>query len=173
MIVNKEIIMVPRIEILAEKKLIGKRIKMTFSNNKTFDLWQSFMPYRKEIKNSVSSDLFSMQIYPTSFDFINFNLEAEFEKWAAIEVADLTSFPDEMESYTLEGGLYAVFIHKGAANTGSKTFQYIFQTWFPGSDYLIDGRAHFEILGAKYKNDDPKSEEEIWIPIKPKENDTL
>ncbi len=41
---KQRIIMVPRIEILAEKKLIGKRIKMTFSNNKTFDLWQSFMP---------------------------------------------------------------------------------------------------------------------------------
>ena len=73
-----------------------------------------------------------------------------------------------METYILPGGLYAVFLHKGAATTGPKTFQYIFGTWLPESDYSLDIRPHFEILGEKYKNDDPDSEEEIWIPIKPK-----
>ena len=36
------------------------------------------------------------------------------------------------------------------------------------SKYSIDNRPHFEIIGEKYKNNDPNSEEEIWIPIKPK-----
>jgi AraC family transcriptional regulator len=49
-----------------------------------------------------------------------------------------------------------------------KTFQYIFGTWLPNSEYVLDNRPHFEILGEKYKNDDPTSEEEIWIPIKAK-----
>jgi AraC family transcriptional regulator len=74
-----------------------------------------------------------------------------------------------MESFTLKGGLYAVFLHKGAASTGQKTFQYIFEMWLPNSGYLLDNRPHFEILGAKYKNEDPNSEEEVWIPIKQKE----
>jgi AraC family transcriptional regulator len=74
-----------------------------------------------------------------------------------------------MESFTLTGGLYAVFIHKGAASTGPKTFRYIFETRLPNSKYSIDNRPHFEILGEKYKNEDPDSEEEVWIPIKPKE----
>ena len=34
--------------------------------------------------------------------------------------------------------------------------------------YTLDDRPHFEILGEKYKNQDPDSEEELWIPIKPK-----
>ncbi|HEY5122099.1 MAG TPA: GyrI-like domain-containing protein [Ignavibacteria bacterium] len=160
--------MEPRIETLTEKKLIGKRIRMTFSNNKTFELWKSFMTERKEIKNSKTNDLFSMQEYDESFDFKNFNQDAEFEKWAAMEVSDFGIIPDEMEFYTLTGGLYAVFIHKGAASKGPKTFQYIFGTWLPGSDYILDNRPHFEVLGEKYKNEDPASEEEIWIPIKPK-----
>ncbi len=71
-----------------------------------------------------------------------------------------------METYILQGGLYAVFIHKGVAKTADVTFQYIFTDWLPGSYYLIDNRRHFEILGEKYKNGDPASEEEIWIPIK-------
>jgi AraC family transcriptional regulator len=33
-------------------------------------------------------------------------------------------------------------------------------------EYELDDRPHFEILGDKYKNNDPNSEEEIWIPIK-------
>ncbi|MDP4185490.1 MAG: GyrI-like domain-containing protein [Bacteroidota bacterium] len=158
----------PRIEIIPEKKLIGKRLRMSLSNNKTYDLWHSFMPNRKDIKNSLTSDLFSMQVYDKSLDFKDFNPDTEFEKWAAIEVSDFNEIPDDMEAYTLKGGLYAVFIHKGAANTFPKTFQFIFNSWLPSSDYELDNREHFEILGDKYKNDDPGSEEEVWIPIRPK-----
>jgi len=73
-----------------------------------------------------------------------------------------------MEFYIVPSGLYAVFIHTGAASTAPKTFEYIFETWLPNSEYLLDNRPHFEILGGKYKNEDPSSEEEIWIPIKPR-----
>ena len=126
------------------------------------------MPRRKEITNCLSSDLFSLQIYPVLFYFQNFNPAIRFEKWAAVEVSDFELVPDNMESIILQGGLYAVFIHKGAASEGPKTFRYIFGTWLPDSDYLPDDRPHFEILGEKYKNNDPDSEEEIWIPIKHK-----
>ena len=159
----------PRIEILPDKKLIGKRIKTTFADNKTNELWKSFMPRRKEIRNTLTTELFSLQEYGKSFNFRNFNQYALFEKWAAVEVVNFDIIPPEMETYTLTGGLYAVFIHKGAANTGEKTFRYIFETWLPNSDYTLDHRAHFEILGEKYKHEDPNSEEEVWIPIKLKE----
>ena len=56
----------------------------------------------------------------------------------------------------------------GAATMAQPTFQYILGTWLPNSDYSLDDRAHFEILGNKYKNNESDSEEEIWIPIKPK-----
>jgi AraC family transcriptional regulator len=158
--------MIPVIKIIPEKKLIGQHIKMTFADNKTFELWKNFMPRRKEIKNNLTAELFSMQVYDESFDFKNFNMEAVFEKWAAVEVSDFDIVPAEMETYTLAGGLYAVFFHKGPASEGARTFQYIFGTWLPASDYVLDNRAHFEILGEKYKNNDPDSEEEVWIPIK-------
>ena len=53
----------PRIERLTEKKLVGKRIRMSFSDNKTFELWRSFMPRRKEILNSMGTDLYSIEVY--------------------------------------------------------------------------------------------------------------
>jgi AraC family transcriptional regulator len=159
----------PKIEIISEKRLIGKRVRMSLLNNKTFELWQSFMSERKAIRNNLTSDLYSIQVYDNDFDFKNFNQTKEFEKWAAFEVEDFSKVPDNMEPFILKSGLYAVFIHKGASSTGPATFRYIFGTWLPISDYSVDTRPHFEILGQKYKNDDPDSEEEIWIPIKLKE----
>jgi AraC family transcriptional regulator len=161
--------MEPRIETLLTKKLIGKRQKMSFSDNKTFELWQSFMRQRKELKNVVSTDLISMQVFGDSpLGSNDFTLDTLFEKWAAAEVADFEELPAAMETYILQGGLYAVFLHRGAASAFQKTYQYIFGEWLPKSPYELDNREQFEILGDKYKNNDPSSEEEIWIPIRAK-----
>ena len=46
-----------------EKKLISKRLKMSLADNKTGELWRSFMPRRKEITNNLTSDLISMAVY--------------------------------------------------------------------------------------------------------------
>lgn len=155
--------MEPQIKTLHEKKLIGKRLKMSLTNNKTFELWNSFMPRRKEIKNNIGPELFSIRVYDLPMDFSDFN--KEHEKWAVVEVGDFDTIPDKMEKYILPGGLYAVFPYKGL-NTDTAIFRYIYGTWLPGSNYVIDHRPHFEIMGEKYKNNDPDSEEEIWVPIK-------
>jgi len=156
----------PRIEVLKEKKLIGKHLTMSLVNNKTAELWKSFMPKRNEITNSLTQELISMQVYsPTHF--INFKPTNEFEKWACVEVSNFDTLPDNMETFVLTAGLYAVFDYKGLS-TDTQIFQYIFGTWLPESNYTLDNRPHFEVLGSKYKNNDPNSEEEIWIPIKQK-----
>jgi len=126
------------------------------------------MPRRKEIQNSIGPELYSLQVYGPSY-FANFNPAMEFEKWAATQVSGFDLVPDGMETFTVAGGLYAVFIHKGSS-TDDSTFRYIFTNWLPQSDYLLDDRPHFEVLGEKYKNEDPNSEEEVWIPIKLKNN---
>jgi AraC family transcriptional regulator len=158
--------MIPRIEILKEKKLVGNRLTMSLANNRTGELWRSFMPRRREISNNISSDLISMQIYKSTY-FADFNPINEFEKWATVEVSDYDNVPSDMETFTLTGGLYAVFDYKGLS-TDISIFQFIFGTWLPNSNYLLDIRPHFEVLGEKYKNADPNSEEEIWIPIRQK-----
>jgi AraC family transcriptional regulator len=159
--------MKPRIETLTEKKLIGKRTRMSLSANKTGQLWQSFMPRRKEIQNIIGSELFSIEVYPPTY-WDKFDPDAEFEKWAAVEVADWRTIPDNMETMLLSNGRYAVFIHKGPASAALQTYSYIFETWLPDSGFLLDNRPHFALMGDNYKNEDPDSEEEIWIPIKPK-----
>jgi AraC family transcriptional regulator len=157
-----------RIENLTEKKLVGLRLSMSLSRNKTFELWHKFMPRLKEIRNRVNDDLISMQVYDKSFDFLNINPGTQFEKWAATEVSDLEQIPDGMEEYHLTGGMYAVFLHKGLPDAFPGTYEYIFYNWLPNSVYILDNREHLEILGEKYNRDDPGSEEEIWIPVKSK-----
>jgi AraC family transcriptional regulator len=42
----------------------------------------------------------------------------------------------------------------------------MFREWLPASGYELDDRPHFEILGERYKNNDPDSEEELWFPVR-------
>ena len=85
---------------------------MSFSNDKTPELWGSFMPRRKEIKNNLNTDLFCMQMYHEAFNGKYFNPDIQFEKWAAVEVTNFDVVPEGMETYTLTGGLYAVLYIK-------------------------------------------------------------
>ncbi len=158
--------MTPVIKTLSPKKLVGKRISMSLTNDKTPELFKSFMPHKKEISATVNNDVFCMRVYDTSYDFKNFDPSASFEKWAAVEVTNVDGIPTEMESYLLPAGLYAVFSYKGSSS-GSSPFQFIFGTWLPNQEeYELDNRPHFEILGEKYKNNDVNSEEEIWVPVR-------
>jgi AraC family transcriptional regulator len=154
----------PRIELIPEKKFAGKRLTMSFAENRTRELWQSFMPRRREVANAVGTELYSMEVYPPGF-FEAFDPNARFEKWAAVEVSSFDSLPEGLETLTAPPGLYAVFNHHGPASEAIITYTYIFQTWLPGSEFRLDGRPHFAVMGEKYKNEDPDSEEEIWIPI--------
>ncbi len=156
----------PRIESITSKKIVGKRLTMSFSNYKISELWKSFLPHRNEIRNTISIDLISLVNYTTNH-FIAFSPNNEFERWAAVEVGRFGDIPLNMETLVIEAGLYAVFEYKGLS-TDPSIFQYIYGTWLPSSNYILDDRPHFEVLGEKYKNNDPNSEEEIWIPVKPK-----
>ena len=139
-------------------------LSMSLAENKTPQLWKSFMPRRKEIKHTAGADLISLQVYEPDY-FSGFSPARSFTKWAAVEVTATEDLPENMEVFTLPGGLYAVFDYKGLAGNPA-IFHYIFNEWLPGSGYTLDNRPHFELLGERYRNNDPESEEEIWIPVK-------
>ncbi|MWB95381.1 GyrI-like domain-containing protein [Flavobacterium sp. GA093] len=156
-----------RIENLTAKKIIGKHLIMSFLENKTFELWSGFMPRRKEIKNQVNTNLYSLEVFPLNH-FTHFDPANTFEKWAGVEVSDFNEIPLNMEKLLIPDGLYAVFLHKGPAANAHQTYHSIFAEWIPKSEYAVDDRPHFAVMDEKYKKDDPESEEEIWIPIRNK-----
>lgn len=155
--------MIPEIKIFPATKFIGKNLSYTYDNYRAFELWSSFMPRRKEVRNAVGMELYNIQINPAKFDF---NPKTPFVKWAAIAVENVNFVPEGMETVEIQEGLYAVFNYKGDQNSASAFFNAIYTEWLPNSKFDLDNRPQFEILGEKYKKDAPNSEEEIWIPIK-------
>jgi AraC family transcriptional regulator len=150
-----------------ERLLAGKHVRMSLAENKTALLWKSFLPLKDKIQDRTGTERFSAARY--SKDYFNaFDPHAEFDKWACVEVSSFDKLADELETFIIPKGLYAVFFYKGLPSEGAAFFRYIFSEWLPSSGFEIDERPHFEILGAKYKNDSPDSEEEVWIPIKTK-----
>ncbi len=146
----------------------GKRCQMSLVNNQTADLWRGFMPRKKEINHAVGSELFSIEVYPKEY-FSLFNPASSFEKWAAVEVQDKSMLLGDMEYLIVPPGLYVVFQYKGSPQEAPKFFAYIFKQWMPASDFELAHRPHFAVMGDKYDNESEDSEEEIWIPVKPKE----
>jgi len=127
--------MLPKIVDSLSKLLVGKQLRMSLAENKTPQLWQSFMPQRKQVANTIGTDLYSLQVYDPELDFKGFNPTVQFDKWALIEVASFNKVPEGMETFTLQGGLYAVFIHQGLPSDFARTFNYIFNEWLPASEY--------------------------------------
>ncbi|MCA0427145.1 MAG: GyrI-like domain-containing protein [Bacteroidetes bacterium] len=159
--------MVPRIERLAEKKLLGLRMNMSLSNYRIAELWKNFASCRNSIPHQMGSDLYSLAIYPADY-FSAFNPTREFERWALVEVSRAEiELSHGLELLEFTGGLYAIFTYKGPSSDNS-IFTYIYTSWLPNSDYELDDRPHVEVLGPGYKNNHPDSEEDIWIPIRPR-----
>ncbi len=137
-------------------------MEMSLAENKTKELWQKFMPRRHDVNNKMTTDFISMQIYPENWSF---SPTVMFEKWATVEVSSLDEIPEDMETYVLTGGKYAVFTQHGPASMAPKTMQTIFGVWLPASSYQLDNREHFEVLPENYNPTDPNAKEDIWIPI--------
>lgn len=145
------------------------KIKTTIAENKTFELWSTFKSRGSEIKNRKNKDFYSVQIFDEDLTFDQFTSQTMFEKWAAVEVTSIEDIPKGFEIFVLPAGKYARFIHKGPANTFPETSRYIFGNWIPNSQYDLDARPHFEIMGEKYQPDSPASEEKVYIPIQIKD----
>jgi AraC family transcriptional regulator len=156
-----------RFETIRTKQLLGMHLTLSFTKFNVEELWKKFMPLKKTIGNIKGQELYSLEVYLPGF-FISFNPNAFFEKWAAVEVTDYDQVPAPMEPFELTGGLYAVFMHKGPSSTASATYNYIFREWLPASGYVPDDRPHFAVMKEHYRRDDPGSEEEVWIPVRPR-----
>jgi AraC family transcriptional regulator len=156
--------LIPKLVTMEAKTLVGHRLSMSVANFRVAQLWRSFSPRVGEIKARLGEERYSVNVYELDY-FIRFQPTKEYDKWAAVQVSDISNIPNDMEVLILPEGLYAVFHYVGLSSDNS-IFQEIYGTWLPASDYELDDRPHFEVLGEKYKNNDPSSEEEIWIPIK-------
>ncbi len=158
--------MEPSIEFTQEKYFIGMSIEMSLIENKTFQLFSTFMPRKKEIVAPINNDVYDLIIYPKDY-FLDFNPVAKFKKHALVEVPNFDNLPKGMESLILPKGKYAVFSIKSHI-PNPEVFKYIYSKWLPKSSFQLDDRPHFDILSEKIQQKAPDAIQEIWIPISPK-----
>lgn len=157
-----------RFETISAKKFIGIKIMSSvLKEPESARIWPQFMPRRREISSIAGNEIYALTVYPSDY-FRNFDPNAAFEKWAAVEVSDFGPVPQGMNTIESQGGLYAVFSYKGSVAEAYKALQYIYMTWLPSSEYVSDQRPHMAVMGEKYKNNGPDSEEEFWIPVRRK-----
>lgn len=121
---------------------------------------------RRKLKQFFSNDpdfFYSVNVYPEDY-FENFNPATPFTKYALVPAEYAGELDLGWETFSLPGGLYAVFNHKGP---DISIFNYIYSQWLPQSGFMLDNRPHFEKLPADYIPGHPESAEEIYIPIRP------
>ncbi|MGJ8549521.1 GyrI-like domain-containing protein [Winogradskyella wichelsiae] len=153
--------MYPRIIKCKAKRVVGISTKMTKEQYfKITQLWQEFMPIKKEINNINPKEFIAVQQFPKETTIENI---VDYTIWACVEVSHFKDIPKGMSSFVIPAGEYAVFLQKGM--DASKTYQSIMTQWLPKSGYAIDNRPHFQIMGETYKNGSPDSEEDFYIPI--------
>jgi predicted transcriptional regulator YdeE/2-polyprenyl-3-methyl-5-hydroxy-6-metoxy-1,4-benzoquinol methylase len=160
--------MEPRIALFPATKIAGLRQTMSFAKNTTGTLWQAFMPRRAEITNRSDAHFYSLEVYSDPDFFKTFDPSKSFEKWAGVAVNNVDLLPAGMESLVIPAGLYAVFTYRGQPADAAGFYQSIYSGWLPSSDYWLDQRPHFALMGEKYKPGSVDSEEEIFIPVRPK-----
>ncbi|MBL7924834.1 MAG: GyrI-like domain-containing protein [Bacteroidia bacterium] len=160
----KHQVLEPQLIYLPQTLLVGQRRIMSMADDQTPALWRGFMPRRKEITRRSGTHYYNVKVHTVPLQ--DFTPQSLFEKWAAVKVTDFSDVPQGMEPFILPPGEYAVFHHQGGAAAFSSTVSYIFGTWLPRSEYLLDARPHFEILQEHYRPDDPEAEEEVWIPVR-------
>lgn len=154
---------------LAGMMLVGLRRRMSFSEPSMRNLWQAFRPRVGEVKGRTSDTFVSMRIYEDPLGDVPV-LDSRFEQWASVEVNEARELPRGMACHQVGRGQYAVFTYRGRADAFDGAARRIYGEWLPGSGYVLADREFFEVLGPSYRPDDSEACEEIWIPIRSREN---
>ena len=147
--------------------LIGMSIFGNFHEQPMIpQLWQEFSPYISKIPNRVNPEqCFGLEVYTDSF--------MKTKQWhymVAVEVDTLENIPIFASAKTLPPNQYAVFTHKGLISSISQTFDYIYNTWLPKSDYEIAASYDFEFYDERFKEGQSEdSETDIYLPIQLKQ----
>lgn len=84
----------------------------------------------------------------------------------AAQVKDFEGFPVPFEAKEIPKNSYLKFLHRGPSNKIGITYQYIYDSFLPETDYKFPYHYHFEYFGAAFIN--PQHEDsvsEIYIPF--------
>ena len=140
---RREIGMTPRIITLPKKQIIGTRTQLMLDDNSFQQipiLWEQWH------KNQSSQLITSKVSENECFGICIFDDKKSFDYMIGYEVSDINKIPRNMSSYVLESSTYGVFETIGPiVESVQKTWDYIYTSWLPSSDYKHVGTHDLEL----------------------------
>ncbi|MFW5713879.1 MAG: GyrI-like domain-containing protein [Brevefilum sp.] len=144
--------------------VVGLRYFGKNESNEIPELWTKFNQRMKQLgrlKNETGEAAIGLCITPDEEP-----LEGAFEYVAGLPVTEVEDVPQDFVVRHVPDHKYAVFAHKGDMAGLKKTYEYIYETWLPQSNYELAQKMDFEYYNEDFKDFAPDSVFYIYIPIK-------
>ncbi len=142
--------------------LIG--MPLYYNSEMPEDLSAPWHAFEKNI-NTISGRVVPEKYYQVQYWFPNQDYGSVFF-FLAIEVVPGGDIPIQFSAKTLPAQKYLRFYHRGLSNKVGLTYEYIYNTYLPDTDYKLPHCFNFEYYPPDHKG--PYNEEsvsEIYIPV--------
>ena len=84
---------------------------------------------------------------------------------AGAEVGRTSKLPKGMETVAIPASMYAVFPHQGPASRIEDTFDRVYRSWLPSSDYTPTLDLDLLRVDARFHGESDDSIVELWMPV--------
>ncbi|HAA56860.1 MAG TPA: AraC family transcriptional regulator [Myxococcales bacterium] len=161
--VRKELTMTPSIQTLPEQRVMFVRKTGSYQDSSP-QAWQALFGFLA--KKNVP--LQSVEMFGISHDTPSVTEPDKLRYDACVPAADDFKGEGEVGVQTIDGGTFAVFLHKGSYQKLNETYNNIFSVWLPQSQKELRDEPCFE----KYLNSlftvpsEDDLQTEIYVPIK-------
>lgn len=158
----------PQIVTLPPIKVAGLRGQTTLRDNVLPELWKGFNAVAHTLPNQaepargigICEACLENTLYTMNHDVL-------FTEVVGAQVTSFENLPPCFAAKELPGGCYAVFTHRGSLRMLTRTFEYIWGTWFMTTKEELDDREDFELYDHRFLGyDHPDSEIDLYIPVK-------
>jgi AraC family transcriptional regulator len=124
-------------------------------------LWERFVPRMEEVAGRAEREGYGVcECAPDAADPRAFNYTA------CVGVAALPAAPPEgMVAFTVPGGTFAVFEHRGPIAEFGRTVEKLWREWLPASGLKPTGAPDFESYDERFHPTDASSVVEIFVPV--------
>lgn len=128
------------------------------------EFWNHFIARMDEIKNPIAKETFGMCL--PNHPHVKKRDENHFVYIPCMPVEKTAPIPEGMVDLEVPANTYAVFTHKGPISLFPHTINYVWGTWMLENQNLRAEGPDFELYDERFQFEDPKTEIDIWIPIK-------
>jgi AraC family transcriptional regulator len=120
--------------------------------------WQRFLPHFGNVPGQIGRKAYG----------VNYNHDEleNFDYLCGVEVPDFTRVPQGWAHVRIPEHRYAVFTHSEHISTIRRTWNTIWNSWFPGSGHEVADAPYFELYGESFNSQTGAGGLEIWVPIR-------